>query len=208
MARYGIELIDEKNQIFIETGAVLSITVEGCKSSLESIFVGKKGDQYIVITPPPGFDAIEKNLVHAERIEIKYVFDGEIFEFNTKIVKVTHNPLMLLSLRYPAAVEKQELRSQKRIRCFISAQAKIHNETKDGVIKDISKKGCRCVFETFTNIQKKAQIGDRIALNFCFPGIVDRQEILGQIKDIQTKDAKLDLGIEFETVAWWVPPYE
>jgi hypothetical protein len=37
---------------------------------------------------------------------------------------------------------------------------------------------------------------------------VDRQEILGRIKDIQTEDSKLDLGIEFESIAWWVPPYD
>ena len=208
MASNCIELIDEKKNRFIETGSVLSLTVEGYDSSMKSTFVGKKSDQYIVITPPSGFETIEKELLQADRIKIKYLFEGDIFEFNTRITEIRYSPLTLLLLQWPASVEKQELRSLKRINCFIPAQIEIHNEMKDGVIKDISKKGCRCEFETSKNNTKTVKIDDRIALNFCFPGIVDRQEIWGQIKDIQTKDGKLDMGIEFESIAWWVPPYD
>ena len=208
MASNCIELIDETKQIFIETGTVLSLTVEGFESSVRSTFVGKKSDRYIVITPPSGFDTLEKKLLQADRIKIKYLFEGDIFEFKSKLEEITHNPLMLLLLQYPASVEKQELRSQKRISCFISAKVEINNEMKDGVIKDISKRGCRCEFETSKNMEKTVRIDDRIALNFCFPGIVDRQEIWGRIKDIQTQDRKVDMGIEFESIAWWVPPYD
>jgi hypothetical protein len=208
MASHCVELIDEKKNIFIETGTVLSLTFDGFESSVESTFVGKKSNQYIVITPPSGFDMIEKKLLKADRIKIKYLFEGDIFEFDSRLTKIAHDPLMLLLLQYPASVEKQELRSLKRIHCFISAQVEIHKEMRDGVIKDISKRGCRCEFETSKNMEKTVRLDDRIALNFCFPGIVDRQEILGRIKDIQTEDSKLDLGIEFESIAWWVPPYD
>ena len=203
-----IELIDEKKNIFIETGSVLSLTFERIEASMKSTFVGKKSDQYIVITPPPGFETIEKQLLQTDRIKIKYLFEGNIFEFNTSLTEIRHSPLTLLLLQCPASVEKRELRSEQRINCLIPAKVEIRNELRDGVIEDISKKGCRCVFETSKNMEKTVQLDDHIALNFCFPGIVDRQEILGRIKEIQTKDRKLEIGIEFESVAWWVPPYD
>ena len=63
-------------------------------------------------------------------------------------------------------------------------------------------------YDRYSILLKGSFRDDRIALNFCFPGIVDRQEIWGRIKDIQTQDRKVDMGIEFESIAWWVPPYD
>jgi hypothetical protein len=31
---------------------------------------------------------------------------------------------------------------------------------------------------------------------------------MGKIKDIRKKESRLDVGIEFARVAWWVPPYD
>jgi c-di-GMP-binding flagellar brake protein YcgR len=208
MASNRVELIDEKKNIFIETGTDLSLTVEGFDSSVQSTFVGKKSDQYIVITPPSEYNTIVKKLLQADQIKIKYLFKGDIFEFKSKLTEISHTPLLLLLLQCPASVEKLELRGQKRISCFISAEVEINNEMKNGVIKDISKSGCRCVFEASKKVEETVRIDDFIALNFSFPGIVDRQEIFGRIKDIQIKDGKLDMGIEFESIAWWVPPYD
>jgi hypothetical protein len=171
-------------------------------------FVGQKKDQYIVVTPPPNFPAFENKLLQADRIMVSYLFEGDIFEFTSKLLEITCKPLILLLLQYPAAVEKKELRSQERISCFISAKTEVNNETQDGIIKDISKFGCRCVFETSGKLGKALQIDDHISLGFGFPGIFDRQKILGKIKDIRMKESELDVGIEFASIAWWVPPYD
>jgi hypothetical protein len=85
---------------------------------------------------------------------------------------------------------------------------KINDETQDGIIKDISKFGCRFVLETSGKLEKPLRSNDQIALAFDFPGISDRQEIMGTIKDIQKKESSLDIGIEFTSIAWWVPPYD
>jgi hypothetical protein len=115
---------------------------------------------------------------------------------------------MLLLLQYPVSIEKKELRSQKRICCFISATMEINDETQDGIIKDISKFGCRFVFETSGNLEKAVRIDDHVALAFDFPGIPDRQEIMGKIKDVRRNESRLNVGIEFSSIAWWVPPYD
>lgn len=208
MAGKNIELIDKRNDIIIETGAEMSLAAEDLGFSGQCTFVGQRSDEYIVVTPPPNFPAFENKLLQADQITVRYLFEGDIFEFTSRLLEIKCNPLMLLLLQYPVSVEKKELRSQKRISCFISAKMEINNETHDGIIKDISKFGCRCVFETSKKLEKAIRVDDHIALGFGFPGIFDRQEILGKIKDIRMKESRLDVGIEFASIAWWVPPYD
>lgn len=208
MAGKSIELIDKRHNAYVETGAEMSLAAEELGFSGKCAFVGQKQDQYIVVTPPPNFPKLENKLLQAGRIMVTYSFEGDIFEFSSKLMEIKYKPLMLLVLQFPDSIEKKELRSQKRICCFISATMEINDETRDGIIKDISKFGCRFVFETSGKLEKALRIDDQIALAFDFPGISDRQEILGKIKDIRRNESRLDVGIEFTSIAWWVPPYD
>lgn len=208
MAGKNIELIDKKNNIYVETGAEMNLAAEGLGYCGKCTFVGQKKDQFIVVTPPSNFLSLENKLLKANRIMVRYLYEGDIFEFTSKILEMKYDPLMLLLLQYPVAVEKKELRSQKRINCFISTKMETKNETQDGIIKDISKTGCRCFFETSKKLENALQIDDNIALSFGFPGIFEKQEIFGKIKDIRKKESALDIGIEFDNTAWWVPPYD
>lgn len=208
MAVKNIEMIDKKNSIYIETGTELSLTAEGLDLTVKCIYVGQKGDQYIVITPPGNINAVEKDLLRSQWIKIYYSLEGNILQFTSKLLEITSKPLKLLLMEYPASVEIQELRSQKRINCYISAEIEINNDIRAGVIKNISKRGCRCVFEVAATNEDILQIDDRIVLNFNFPGIADKQEIQGTIKDIQVKEKQLEIGLEFASIAWWVPPYD
>ena len=208
MAGKNIELIDKRNKIYVKTGLEMSLTAGDGSFCGKCTYVGQIRDKYIVVTPPPDFPALENKLLQADQIMVRYLFEKDIFEFPSKLMEVQHSPLTLLILQFPVSVEKKELRSQKRINCFISAKLEINDETQDGIIKDISKSGCRCVFENSGKLEKALQIDDQIALAFGFPGIFDRQEVMGKIKDIRKKESRLDVGIEFEKVAWWVPPYD
>ena len=208
MAGKDIELIDKRNDIYVETGTEMSLSAGEIGFSGKCIFVGQKENQYIVVTPPPNFPVNSNKLHQTDGIMVRYLFEGDIFEFKSKLLEINRKPLRLLLLQYPISVEKKELRSQKRISCFISAKMEVNDETHDGIIKDISKLGCRCVFEPSVKLEKALRIDDHIALGFGFPGIFDRQEILGKVKDIRIKESRLDVGIEFANIAWWVPPYD
>lgn len=208
MSNNNIELLDKRNKIYVKTGLEMSLAAEDNSFCGKCTYVGQIRDQYIVVTPPSDFAALENKLRQTDPITIRYSFEGNIFEFSSKLMEIKYRPLMLLMLQFPDSIEKKELRSQKRICCFLSATMKINDETLDGIIKDISKFGCRFVLETSGKLEKPLRSNDQIALAFDFPGISDRQEIMGTIKDIRKKESRLDVGIEFAKVAWWVPPYD
>ena len=208
MPNKNIELLDKRNKIYVKTGLEMSLTAEDNSFCEKCTYVGQKRDRYLVVTPPPDFAAIENKLRQADPITVRYSFEGNIFEFSSKLMEIKYKPLMLLILQFPDSIEKKELRSQKRICCFISATMEINNEIQDGIIKDISKFGCRFVFETSGKLEKALRSDDQIALAVDFPGISDRQEIMGKIKDVRRNESRLDVGIEFMSIAWWVPPYD
>jgi c-di-GMP-binding flagellar brake protein YcgR len=208
MSVNNLEGINKKHNLDLETGTELSLAVDGLDIELKGTFVGKKRGQYIVSTPPSNFSSIEKKLVQGDRINIKFSVKGNIFKFTSKLMEITNSPLKLLLLEYPASVVKQESRSHKRISCFISAKIEINNQTKAGVIKNISKRGCCCVFEAAAKTDNTLRCDDYITMSFNFPGIVDRQEILGRIKAVRNKEKQLEVRIEFADIAWWVPPYD
>jgi c-di-GMP-binding flagellar brake protein YcgR len=207
MSDKNIELLDKKNKIYVKTGVEMSLTAVDICFCGKCTYVGQKRDQYIVVTPPPNFHEFENKLFLADQIMVRYLFEGDIFEFPSKLIEIKHEPLTLLSLQFPVSIAKKELRSQKRISCFISTKMKVNNETQDGIIKDISKSGCQCVFEPTGKLEEELRLADQIALTFGFPGIFEQQEIMGKIKDIRREENRIDVSIEFTSLAWWVPPY-
>ena len=207
MADNVIKLGNTINEALIETGAALNIKFDDNEPPVKCTFAGKDKDQHIFVIPPSNIDTIEYHLPLSNRSTITYGFGGEIFTFQSRLLEIINRPLKLLILEYPTSVNKQEFRSQKRINCYIAAKIEINHQVKDGVIKNISKRGCRCVFEIGKDKHSGLHTGDTISLSFRFPGIIDQQDISGKIKDIQINNSQLEIGVEFSENAWWVPPY-
>ena len=207
----NIALLDKENDIYIEIGTKLNMVIEGSKLSAESIFVGNKTGEYIVITPPSQIGSVRDELFKGNKVDIKYLYQGQILEFQTRLIEVIHEPIQLILLEYPKNVRERELRSQKRINCFVSAKIEVETEKNNGVItgviKDISKSGCRFLIQSSKSAENMFRINELIALKCHFPGIVGEQEAFGRVLDIQKKDDEISIGIQFSDIQWWVPPY-
>jgi c-di-GMP-binding flagellar brake protein YcgR len=207
----NIALLDEENDIYIEVGAKLNIAIEGSNLPVESIFVGNKIGKYFVITSSSQIEAMGHEFSRGKNINVKYLYQRQTLEFQTKIIEVVSEPIHLILVEYPKAVQERNLRSQKRINCFISAIIEVeieeNNEGVTGVIKDISKSGCRFLIHASKSAENIFRINEQITLKCHFPGIVGDQEALGRVKDIQKKGEEIAVGIQFSDIMWWVPPY-
>jgi hypothetical protein len=204
-------LLDKANDIYIEIGSKLNFDVEESKLSPESIFVGGKKGEYIVITSPPGIEFLKDDLLKRNNVDIKYRYHGQIFVFQTKLIEVVSEPIQLILLEYPIHVRNCDLRAQKRANCFISAIIEVepekNNEEIIGVIKDISKAGCRLLVRTSKSAENIFQMNDQITLKCHFPGITGEQDAIGKVRDIRIKGEETSIGIHFSDTMWWVPPY-
>lgn len=107
MAGKTIKLIDKRKNLTVETGAEICLAAEDLGYFGKCIFVGQKIDQFIVVTPPSNFSPLENNLLQANPLMVRYQFEGDIFEFTSKVLEIKYEPLTLLLLQYPVAIEKK-----------------------------------------------------------------------------------------------------
>lgn len=204
----NLTLLDRQNITYIPDGTWLTITIEGQELAQKSVFVGLKDEEYMVVTAPVDDADGETPPPVGSTIGIKYIFHGQVYAFQTEVLNYTTDPIDLWTLALPESITKYEMRDYQRITCFIPAQIKQDQAQHEGVIKDISKKGCRCILKVFKGQGNQLHLEDQIELSCFFPGIADKQQTTGVIKDINTKPDGIDIGIEFDEIVWWVPPYE
>ncbi len=174
----------------------------------KALLIGIRPNKYIAtICPISGVS--DKN--QEAQICVYFHNGAGVYEFNTRVLKQLDDPVEILLLEYPDQVKIREQRSYKRIRCLVSAriQYTIKNRSQiiEGIIKDVSKKGCRITFP-IKKIDKEIFIlNERIMITCKFPGIPGEQKIVGVIRNVGKGQNELAIGIEFDELAWWAPPY-
>ncbi len=174
----------------------------------KAVLIGIKPERYVATTYPVPY-------LLRDTTDLVVFFHNSksdnLYEFRTRVVKFFDDPIEFLLLEYPERVSLREQRNYKRIRCLVSA--KIHytikdrSETVEGIIKDVSKKGCRLTFSIKKLKEEAFKKNERIVISCKFPGIPSEQRVTGIIRNIVQRDDDLSLGIEFDEFAWWAPPY-
>jgi c-di-GMP-binding flagellar brake protein YcgR len=204
--------LDEQKSTFIETGTTLLIDIEGFECSFKSLFVGMKFNEYIVVTPPSPEASDKAKIPEGAFLNVRYLCGGKSFSFQTRLIKMASNPVDLLLLSFPESIKSGEKRSQKRINCFLSAKVEFKTGEKGevihGVIKDISKTGCRFQFTVPESKKDLFKVDEEAILRCHFPGISGEQSALGKFIDVLNLNGEISVGIQFSTMLWWVPPYE
>ncbi len=181
----------------IEAGTNLYIEVEGLDDMVSGSFVGIMENGDFVITPPLRFDKIRENLVQSEKIIVKYPYQGSILEVETKYIGFVTEPAELVLFEKPVKINRREQRSEKRFICFISVNAELFGKKKNGIIRDISRNGCRCNFVFKEDEEIPVKRIDRIILRCKFPGISEEKEITGEVKNYLIHGTIVTFGILF-----------
>ena len=206
--------IENTNISSLKIGAFLQIRLKESKTMMKAVFVGKKKDEYFVITRSESPESSNVMLSPEKEIIARHLYNNRVYEFKSKIIKIISNPVELVLLDWPGSCHLRELRSIKRINCSVSTSVELKSETEakglSGVIKDINKNGCRCLFIFSDTIKNTFKNDEELLLTFAFPGTNGVQEVFGHIKNIQTAEDKvsINVGIEFSSHQWWAPPYQ
>ena len=203
---------NKRNHVNMEIGTRLFFKVNGAESSLKGVFVGLKRDRFIVVRLSSPSISFDPKLFGGNAVVVYYLSQDMVYEFETKFIRIVPDPIELILLEYPESVNIREFRSHKRINCFVSADIQVRNNEKKGPIKglmkDISKKGCRCVFQLAEGSRNPFCLDEQIILTCHFPGIAGEQEAFGKVRNIQEEEENLSIGIEFSELLWWPPPYK
>ncbi len=210
-------LIQNEIPIFLQIGQTLKLEIEDVSMPMESTLVGVDNNLIIIKTPSP-YHLIEHKLTRGRIFLVRYIFDGTIFAFQTKLQESLVRPARLLFLEYPKIIQKNELRNQKRSRCFIPAVISHDEDKNKGALLDLTKEGCRCKLTKSENDYfLPFKIADEISLQCKFPGVKAPIKITGIIKNIFKNKNEIDLGINFhknttkvskKIISWYISTIE
>ncbi len=185
----------------MQIGTTLKIQLEGSQCRLTSELIGVEEGKYLIIKMPPiqSMGNAASSIYKGSNIVIRYVHKGTVFGFKSRIISFITNPVKLMFLDYPKNIENQNLRSHKRIDCYLPANAKIAHNTVEGTVTDLSKEGCLFTAKR-VNIEKSAdqlQIDNEIGTSFSLPGVEEKLDIPGKQKNIKKDRDSVRIGILF-----------
>lgn len=196
----GIPLQILKNKDFcLEIGVRLLIDFDGHDVTFRSTLVGIEHGKYLLVKTPSPFDGTDQDLFNVEGLTIKSLYKGTIYAFRSRVLGIISEPSQLMFIDYPGRIEHHELRSHKRFKCSIVAQAGLNQEERGGVIENISKGGCRCVIETFPADAGLPNdiLNDTIAFRCRFPGSGGEVGFVGEVKNARQKPGEIAVGVQF-----------
>ena len=182
-------------------GTTLKIQLEGSQSRLTSELIGVDEGKYLIINMPPiqSMGNAASSIYKGGNIVVRYVHKGTVFGFKSRITHFITTPVKLIFIEYPKKIENQNLRSHKRIDCYLPASATIADNTIEGSVSDISKEGCLFTAKMvkLENCSNLLQVDNEIVVSLQLPGVEQKLTITGKQKNIKKDMYNVNIGILF-----------
>lgn len=127
----------------ISVGAKLILDLGGTESRrVAGELVGWKSSKTLLASIPL-LVGIRDYVEVGRHITCRYMHDGTVYGFKSRILGYITNPDSLVFLSYPDQWESLDLRKQQRLPCFFPASFEIVDQQVMGILNDISEFGCR-----------------------------------------------------------------
>ena len=201
----GMDEIDYFNfgkRITLDVGVDVQLKLEGVGFALQSTVVGMEPGEYLIIKSPKSFVSIKHKCVPGSEMVVRYLHNGTVYGFQTKLIEFITSPTKLFFLEYPRIIEHHDLRHEKRFPCHFPARLKLRDgRDVASVISDISQNGCRCLIDMDRNHGMGIpHIDDQVSFSCQFPGVQGAYVIAGTVRNISKARSEIVLGVEFAVV--------
>jgi len=196
----------KKEEKFLDVGLIIFLEPKGGNKNIryKSTLVGWKMGGVIIIDNP-FLNGAYINLSVGCTCIVRYIYHGQAFGFETKVLKNINDPTFpLLYVAYPDKIYKISLREHARAQTYIPVKMGIQIAGKSkglgGHILDLSVGGCLLEIVTHDNLDIK--LGDAIKIAFSLPRMTDKIiEIQCITRRIQTIQDNTKIGLQFINVS-------
>ena len=186
----------------IPLGTPLLIEPSGLGERFKSMFIGMERNKFL-ISKIPRIPGVGEHLYTDKGVTVRYLHEGNVYGFETKILSVAMAPFRLLFLQYPYMLETLNLRNSQRLDCYLPASIKLGEEWVVGLILNISAGGCQLALEA-----KKGQklppvtADDQIMLEFKMFGTEQPIMIGGMARNVNLSNTnRLTMGVKFDDLS-------
>jgi c-di-GMP-binding flagellar brake protein YcgR len=194
------DLFDTYKRVSFHVGTELQLQIGGVAARLKGYLVGIVQEKALIVEAP-FINNIKTKLFEGNKIVVRYLYKGTIYGFESALMGVTFSPIRIIFMEYPKIIESHELRSKKRIECFLPTELIIENIKQKGMILDISETGCRCRIKASEDKKLLPVMTNKeISIILQFPGRADKFVVLGKVKNYQRDLKETKIGILFDKV--------
>ncbi len=205
----GMSLYDLRKSgrpFFFPAGLPIQIEISGVSIKMSSVSVGYLADNCLIIKYPStgAFGSIASKLFKGNKVTVRYTSGGDVFGFQSELLGTISDPVRLLYIAYPTVIARRSLRSHRRVECYLPANltidgAKSGDIVREGIITDISSGGC-----SFNMVKASpdltlpdVRVKDTIILHVRLPGMENRIELSGDVRNMQRDSQIIGTGIRF-----------
>lgn len=186
-------------RIAVEIGVPIKLELDGIELPLQSVIIGLEPDRYIIIKAPEPFKRVEHKFFKGADLIVRYISQGTVYAFQTKLMESITKPLALLFIEYPRIIQHHELRKRRRLSCHIPARVILGEMENIGCILDLAVTGCRCLIQASKNPEFiRCDLDKEITLKCIFPGSKEMTTLHGSIRNIKRTRKEIDMGIIFD----------
>jgi hypothetical protein len=165
-------------------GTALKLYLKGNPDPLQGVLVGIIPDKYLIVMGQ--FRAAAGTALEGRKTTVQFVREDTVYEFDSELSGVSCHPEEIAFITCPEKVEPIERRRQKRFACFLPAASVIGEEKHQGVIQEISERGCTFVIKASPGVKvPPMKISDPLTLSFQWPGMKKEEAIVGEVRSIQ-----------------------
>ena len=182
----------------IDIGTKMHIKIEDTRATAK--FIGMDRYRFILTSPPSPFREVKERIVIDQHVVVQYIHDGKVYAFRTNIVDLILKPLKIFVIKYPEVIQNHDLRTDRRVAAMIPFMLDVNGYTKEGVITDISEKGCKCLIVSSESDKFNIEVSEIVHMKCRFPGEPKDQLMSGVVKNVSpeknTPDKQI-IGIAF-----------
>lgn len=209
--------IAQRTQLFeLQPGKHLDLQINHPISlRLKLPLIGYELGKYIILKYPKGASTSEYKdvLVEGNVLIVRYLMEGskgECFAFRSSIKSITQYPEKLLFIEYPKKIENRQLRTQQRTSIHLPAVIMLEGSSDkkatkiNGIIGDISAKGCGFTFKTKS---ANAKVNKR-DIFVCLQSPMDGEvKVPARVCNSRNDNGTVSVGIQFIDKESLVPKF-
>jgi hypothetical protein len=193
------ERIFQGRMLNIGIGTTLQFQLGRNKQALKAagVLLGMSMDEYLIIRVP-AIPGILSRLCEGDPMVVRYVYDGNVYGFTSKILTCLQKPALIVFISYPVSMESMNLRKTRRMQCLFPATVNRPDGDLKGLIMDISLRGCKICVENESDEQHSMDVDQTILIGFLLTGTKEEQVIKGKIRNMKKDYEHTEIGIQFD----------
>ncbi|MCK9239508.1 flagellar brake protein [Desulfocurvus sp.] len=196
----------EGDALGITMGTVVLIEPQGLGDRFKTEFLGMAKGQFIIMRLPriPG---VGDHLYTEKRVTVRYMFQGNVYGFESEVLWTQSGPFRLLFLRYPSTVEVLNLRKCQRVDCYLPVRVGVGGDDQEqyaeyqGMMRNLSCGGCQVVLDAPDATLPSLAVDTPLNLDFLMIGTNRPVRLAGRAKNITMHKNRMVLGVMFDAVS-------